>query len=145
MNYGRLALTAVVGAVVDMVYGFLVYGVLLAGQFGQHAGVYRRAEDTSYMPFLFLGILVAMFAATYMYAKGYEGGSGVREGVRFGAAVGVLTFGYVAIVNYAVLNIGRRLAASLAVAGFIEWLVLGLVIGFMYKATVPATRRATGV
>jgi len=97
------------------------------------------------MPFLFLGILVAMFAATYMYAKGYEGGSGVQEGVRFGAAVGVLMIGYVAIVNYAVLNIGRRLAGSLAAAGFVEWLVLGLVIGLIYKPAVTATRRGAGV
>ncbi len=145
MNYGRLAAAAVVGAVVDMAYGFLVYGVLLRGQFGQYPSVYRPAEDMSYMPFLFLGILVAMFAAAYMYAKGYEGGSGVQEGVRFGAAVGVLMIGYVAIVNYAVLNIGRRLAGSLAAAGFVEWLVLGLVIGLIYKPAVTATRRGAGV
>jgi hypothetical protein len=47
-----------------------------------------------------------MFAATYIYAKGYEGGSGVEEGLRFGAVVGVFVVGYTAIVNYAIQNIG---------------------------------------
>src|SRR2546428_14007039 len=93
MNYGRLAAAAVVGAVVDMAYGFLVYGVLLRGQFGQYPGVYRPAEDMSYMPFLFLGILIAMVAATYMYAQGYEGGRGVQGGLRSGAAVRLLVLG----------------------------------------------------
>ena len=43
------------------------------------------------------------------------------------------------------LNIGRRLAGSLAAAGFVEWLVLGLVIGLIYKPAVTATRRGAGV
>ena len=34
---------------------------------------------------------------------------------------------------------------GLAAAGFVEWLVVGLVIGLVYKPTIPASRRATGV
>jgi len=145
MNYGRLVAAAVAGTVVDMIYGFLVYGTLLASQFAQYPGVYRPAEDMSYMPFLMLGAFIAVLAATYIYAKGYEGGSGTQEGVRFGAVVGLFAVGYTAIVNYAVLNIGRRLSASMAAAGFFEWLVVGLTIGLIYKPAVTATRRGAGV
>ena len=34
MNYGRLAAAAVAATILDAVYGFAVYGTLLAGEFG---------------------------------------------------------------------------------------------------------------
>ena len=145
MNVGRLALAAVVATVVDMAYGFVVYGLLLASQFAQYPGVYRPADDTSHMPYLALGILIAMAAACVIYAKGYEGRSGLEEGLRFGVVLGVFIVGYTAIVNYAVLNIGRRLALSMAAAGFVEWIVVGVVIGLVYKPAGPTLRRAAGV
>ena len=145
MNYSRLAAAVVVGTIADMAYGFVVYGMLLAGQFGRYPAVYRPAADMSYMPVLVAGALVAVLAATFIYSKGYEGGSGVEEGLRFGALIGLFSVGYVAMVNYAVLNIGRRLALGLAAAGFVEWLVVGLVIGLVYKPSAAASRRATGV
>jgi len=146
MNYGRLAGAAVAAAVVDFLYGFLVYGMALRTEFERYPAIYRPSNDMSHLPILFVGILIGMSAASYIYAKGYEGGSGMTEGVRFGAAVGVLVIGYVAIVQYAVMNMGRKLAVSLAVAGFVEWLVLGLVIGLVYKPTATtAPRKAAGV
>jgi hypothetical protein len=145
MNYSRLAAAAVTGTVVDMIYGFVVYGTLLAGQFSRYPNVYRPAEDMSYMPVLAAGAFVAVLAATFIYSKGYEGGSGVQEGLRFGGLIGLFCVGYVAMVNYAVLNIGRRLALSMAAAGFVEWLVVGVVIGLVYKPAGPTSRRAAGV
>jgi hypothetical protein len=146
MNYGRLAGAAVAAAVVDFFYGFLVYGMALRTEFERYPAIYRPGEDTSRLPILFLGLLIGMSAAAYIYAKGYEGGSGMAEGLRFGAAVGVLVVGYVAIVSYAVMNIGRKIAVSMAVAGFVEWIVLGAVIGLVYKPAVTgAPRKAAGV
>jgi len=145
MNLGRLALTAVVAFVVDMAYGFVVYGNLLAGQFARVPDVFRPPSETAYIPYLALGILLAMFPAVYIYAKGYEGRSGIDEGLRFGAVMGTFIVGYSAIVNYAVLNIGRRLTLSMAVASLIEWLVLGVVIGLVYKPAAASSRRSVAV
>ena len=89
MNLGRLALAAVAATVVDAVYGFVVYGVLLVGEFARYPGVYRSNEaGMAYLPLMFFGIFVAIAALTLIYAKGYEGGSGVAEGFRFGVLVG---------------------------------------------------------
>jgi hypothetical protein len=68
-----------------------------------------------------------------MYAKGYEGGSGVREGMRFGALIGLLMVGYVAGVQYATMNIGKRMAGYFALAALVEWIVVGVTIGLVYK------------
>src|SRR5207249_1187720 len=89
MNLGRLVGAAIAATVTDAVYGFLVYGMLLAGEFGRYPSVYRPNDaPPTYLATMFLGILVAMFAVTYIYAKGYEGGSSVAEGARFGLLFG---------------------------------------------------------
>jgi membrane protease YdiL (CAAX protease family) len=98
-------------------------------------------EINTKIPFMIVGTLVAMFAVAFIYAKGYEGGSGIQEGLRFGALIGLFAVGYIAVGNYVVMNIGRRLAVSMAVAGFVEWVVVGMALGVMYK---PAGKTSSG-
>ena len=141
MNYGRLILAAVVGTIVDACYGFVVYGLLLTSEFARTPLVYRSMDtQVAYMPFLFAGIFLAMLAAAFIYAKGYEGGSGLMEGARCGAALGVFAAGYAAIVGYAITNIGRKMTAELAGANLIEWVINGIVIGLVYKSAAPAKK-----
>ena len=97
------------------------------------------------LPLMFVGILFAMLVASYLYAKGYEGGSGIQEGMRFGVLVGLVMLGYVAGVNYAIMNIGKRLALYYGLAGLVEWVVVGMAIGVVYKPAAGAKPRATGV
>ena len=141
MNYARLALAAVAATIFDAVYGFVVYGMLLAPEFGRYPGVYRSNEaGMAFLPLMFAGLFIAIVAVAIIYAKGYEGGSGAAEGVRFGFLLGVfVVFAFVA-VNYAVLNVGRKIAAMTAAAGFVEWLAIGLVIGLVYRPA-PGSRR----
>jgi hypothetical protein len=140
MNYARVAMAAVAATVVDGIYGFLVYGTLLAGEFARYPGVYRSNETgPAYLPLMFAGIFVGMLVAAYIYAKGYDGGSGIMEGARFGVLLGIFTAVIFAGVNYATLNIGRRHALELALAGFIEWTLVGIAIGLVYR---PSARSA---
>jgi hypothetical protein len=141
MNYARLALAAVAATIFDAVYGFVVYGMLLAPEFGRYPGVYRSNEaGMSFLPLMFAGLFIAIVAVAVIYAKGYEGGSGAAEGVRFGFLLGVfVVFAFVA-VNYAVLNVGRKIAVMTAAAGFVEWLAIGLVIGLVYRPAPGSPR-----
>jgi hypothetical protein len=146
MNYGRVALAALSATVFDSIFGYLVYGVLLASSFAAYPGVYRPAEaGAAYLPGMFACLFVGLLAAAYIYAKGYEGGSGVAEGVRFGALLGVFMAAVFAGVNYATLNIGLGHSLQIAVAGFVEWTLLGTVIGLVYKPSAAPARRASGV
>jgi hypothetical protein len=134
MNYARLGLAAVAATVFDALYGFLVYGMLLAPEFARYPGVYRSNEaGMAYLPLMFGGLFLAIVAAAFIYAKGYEGGSGLAEGARFGVLLGVFVVLAFAAVNYATLNIGRKLAVMAATAGFVEWLAIGTIIGLIYK------------
>jgi hypothetical protein len=146
MNYTRLLLAALAATVVDAVYGFVVYGNVLMNQFARYPAVFRPAETQGpYMPYLFCGIFIAMLAASFIYAKGYEGGAPISEGVRFGLAVGILEIGYDVMVGYAITNVGRRLTGSMAIASLVEWVIAGIVIALVYKGSASTARRAVGV
>ena len=141
MNYARLGLAAVAATVFDAVYGFLVYGILIAPEFAKYPGVYRSNEaGQAFLPLMFGGLLIAIAAAAIIYAKGYEGGSGLAEGVRFGFLLGVFVVFAFAAVNYATLVINRKLAVMAAAAGFVEWLGVGTVIGLVYKPAAGSRR-----
>ena len=141
MNYARVALAAVAATIFDAIYGFLVYGMLLAPEFARYPGVYRSNEaGQAFLPLMFGGLLIAIFAVAVIYAKGYEGGSGAAEGARFGFLFGVFVVFAFAAVNYAVLNVGRKIAVMTAAAGFVEWLAIGLVIGLVYRPAPGSPR-----
>jgi len=138
MNYARLVAAAVAATIFDAIYGFLVYGTAMAPVFSRYAAVYRPADDMSHMPVLVASIFVGTLAAAYIYAKGYEGGSGAAEGARFGAAIGILAGVYFGGVSWSVLRIGRDLGAALIIVGVIEWFLVGLIIGLIYKPAAAA-------
>jgi hypothetical protein len=146
MNYPRIVIAAIVATVVDAVYGFVVWGQVLSGEFGRYPEIYRASADqTAYLPLMFVGVLVGMFFAAWIYAKGYEGGSGLVEGVRFGALMGLLIGAYMAGVNYGIMRIGERMALTYGVGWLGEWLLVGLAIGLVYRPVAGAVRRAAGV
>jgi hypothetical protein len=141
MNYRQIVLAATAATIVLLTYGFLVYGTLIAQDYNPYPGVYRSAQDSkSHMPLAFAGLFVAMLVATLMYAKGYEGGSGVAEGARFGLLVGIFVACVCVGTNYATLNIGSKLALEQAVATLVEWPLYGIVIGLLYRPDVGKRR-----
>lgn len=146
MNVGRLALTAVVATIVDFIYGFVVYGNLLTSEFAKYDNIFRPMDkQMAFLPMMFAGFLVAMFAVVMIYAKGYEGGSGIAEGVRFGFLIAVFEIGYVVVGNYAVMQLNRRLTGYMAIAALAEWIIVGIAIGLVYKPSVAAPTRVARV
>ncbi len=141
MNYTRLAIAAVAATIVDGLYGFLVWGKVLAGEFGRYPDIYRPGDDMSAFPLMFAGILIGMFFASWIYAKGYQGGSGLSEGLRFGLVIGLLQAAYSAGTSYGTMRIGMKMAATYAAGGFGEWLLVGLAIGLVYKPAAAGSHK----
>ncbi len=143
MNYTRIVLAAVVATVVDLAYGFVVYGMLLTSSFANFPGVYRPMDtQLAYMPALGGGVLIAMLAAAAIYAKGYEGGRGAVEGARFGFLMAFVAIGYSVLVNYATMNLGRRHTLAMVAAALAEWILAGVVIGLLYRPAGASARSA---
>jgi hypothetical protein len=142
MNYGRIVLATVGGMVAYFVAGFAVFGLApqMVNEFQKYSALYRSREgQMAAMPAGMAAILVAIFVLAVLYAMVYQGGSRVAEGARFGALIGVFVVCAFVVHNYMLLNIGLTLTLMQAVAYFIEWTVVGTVIGLLYK---PSARVA---
>jgi hypothetical protein len=141
MSYGRLVGAAFGATVVYYVYGFLVMGLLIAKDYAPFTAVYRPGDVVMrYMPFGVVGTFVAALVLAVMFAKGYEGGPALVEGARFGVLVGIFVACTHVVDNFVTLNIGRKLSLELAIASVVQWVLVCVAIGLVYRPTLPATR-----
>ena len=140
MNYTRIALSALGGFVAYFVVGGILFGVLpsLKNEFLKYPNVYRTQEGIkSPMPVGMAAMFVAIAALAVIYAMVYQGGSGLAEGARYGALIGIFSIGSFVVHNYVNLNIGGKLTLQQSIAYFVEWLVVGIVIGLIYRPAMP--------
>jgi hypothetical protein len=136
LNYSRLVLAAVGGFVAYFVLGGLSFALFpsLAGEFRKYPAVYRPQDGMKkVMPAGMAAMFVAMVVLAVIYSMLYQGGSGVAEGARFGALIGVFSICTFVVHNYVNLNIGLKLTVEQAIAYFVEWLITGIVIGLIYR------------
>jgi hypothetical protein len=136
MNYTRLGLAALCGTVASFAFGTLVFVLVpaLINEAHKYPEVYRPKEKMmSVMPIGLGATFLAILVVAIIFAMIHQGGSGTAEGARFGALVGIfVVFGFV-LHNYVNLNIGLKLALGQAVAYFVQWTIIGIVIGLIYK------------
>jgi len=139
MNHSRLALAALGAFVAYFVVGGLTAAVpRLRSEFGRYPAVYRSPEAMKrVMPAGMAAMFLAMLALAAIYAMLYHGGSGVAEGARFGALIGVFAVGAFVVHNHVNLNIGLKLTLEQAAVYFVEWLIAGVVIGLIYRPPMP--------
>ncbi|MGE0393048.1 MAG: hypothetical protein AB7I25_06100 [Vicinamibacterales bacterium] len=134
MNVKRLAMGVIAAWVVSIILGYVVNEILLKGLFEANAAAFRpEAELMANLPVGFGFMLLGFCVFGYMYVKGYEGGSGVGEGARFGAMVGVLLS--VLSVNWiwATMPISVTLAAAMMIDYVVEYAIYGAIIGGLYR------------
>jgi hypothetical protein len=136
MNFGRIVLATVGGMVAYFAAGFAIFGLApqMANEFQKYSAVYRSREgQMAAMPAGMVAMLVAIFVLAMLYAMGYHGRTGIAEGARFGALIGVFVVCAFVVHNHMLLNIGMTLTLMQAAAYFIQWLIVGTVIGLLYK------------
>jgi hypothetical protein len=87
----------------------------------------------SFMPIGMAAMFMSMLVLALLYAMLYKGGSGIAEGARFGALVGVFAIGSFVMHNYVNLNIGLTLTLESAIVYLVEWVAVGIAIGLIYR------------
>jgi hypothetical protein len=143
MNLARVAVAAVVTWVVYLGVSFVVHTMILADIYMAHRQVMRPEDQANaILPIGFMFALVGFFAFAYAYAKGYEGGSGVQEGLRFGVIVGILLCCFAKIWEYMVWPVSGTLLISWMVEQIVEFALYGSIVGLLYKPSAPPLRRA---
>ena len=135
MNVGRIALAAVGGTVAYFAAGFAMFMLVpqLADEAQKHAALFRPAEEQmSRMPVIRLAIFVAILVLAVLYAWGSRA-AGPAEGVRFGVLIGIFVLCAFVVHNYVNFNMGLTLMLLQAGAYFVEWTVVGTVIGLLHR------------
>jgi hypothetical protein len=132
MNFPRLALAVVAAVLADFAYGFAVYGNVLTSSFLAQGAIYRAAEaQMEYMPIGAAGLVLAMAAAAMILAV--SNFRGIGGGLQFGLLLAIFSIGTNVVVNYATLNMTEDHAANMVLAALGEWLLVGAVLGAVYK------------
>jgi hypothetical protein len=136
LNVGRFVLATLGAFVAYFAFGGVVFALIkpLSAEFRKYPAVYRSQDSImKVFPVGMIAMLVAIAVLTILYAMIYRGGSGLVEGTRFGALIGVFVIGAFVVHNYVNLNVGVVLTVQSAIAYFLEWLVVGIVIGLIYR------------
>jgi hypothetical protein len=135
MNYSSLGLAALGGTVASFAFGFLVMWLVpaLIEEGHKYPAVFRRKEEMfKVMPIGLVATFIAILVVAIIFSMIHQGGSGTAEGARLGVLIGI--FAVCAVLhNYVNLNIGLKLALGQAVAYFVQWTIIGIVIGLIYK------------
>lgn len=139
MSLRRAALAALAAFVAYFVLGGLLFGLSpMTEEFRKYPQVYRAPESMKDVFAVGMAaMLLAMFVLAILYAKFSSAGSGIVQGTRFGALIGVFAVCSFVLHNYVNLNIGLKLTIEQAVAYFVQWTIAGIIIGAIYR---PAPR-----
>jgi len=136
MNYSRLGLAALGGLVASFAFGFLVLFLApaLFEEGHKYPAVFRPEEEMmAVMPIGLVATFIAILVAAIIFAMINRNGSSAAKGLRFGVLIGIFVVCAFVLHNYVNLNIGLRLALGQAVAYFLQWTIIGIVIGLIYK------------
>ena len=97
------------------------------------ASIFRpeaQMMDMMWMMMVSGAIMIFMFC--YIFTKGYEG-KGIMEGVRFGALVGLMMAGPMAIDPHVIYPVPADVASIWLVSGIASLIVAGAVFAAIYK------------
>jgi hypothetical protein len=136
MNYSRLVLAALGGMVASFAFGFLVLWLApaLIEEGHKYPAVFRPKEEMmTVMPIGLVATFISILVVAIIFAMIHQGGSGITEGARFGVLIGIFVVCAFVLHNYVNLNIGLKLALGQAAAYFVQWTIVGIVIGLIYK------------
>ena len=143
MNFARIAAAAVTAWIVSLPVGFVVSDVVLADLYRANTAALRPDADMlAVLPLGFGFLLIGFFAFAYAYAKGYEGGNGIMEGIRFGVLVAVLVTSFGLIWQYILFPITGALSVALIIDSIVEMAIYGGIVGAIYKP-LPVAQRVT--
>jgi hypothetical protein len=140
MNFTRIAFAALGAFVAYFLLGGISFVLMpsLKDEFMKYPGVYRSQDAMrSVIPAGMVAMLIAMIVLAVIYSMLYRGGSGLTEGARFGALIGVFAVCAFVVHNYVNLNIGAKLTLQQSIAYFVEWVITGAVIGLIYRPSSP--------
>ena len=134
----KRSIIAFIAAYVFMfAWGWLLNGVFLKGVYAQTPSLWRsQSEMMSLFHWILIGQALVIFAFVMIYASGFAGG-GVIAGIRLGILLEIAAIG-MRLGFYAVQPIPGKLILYGSTGGLVEMIIVGALVGAIYK---PAPAR----
>ena len=123
----------VVVYVVMQVLGYVIHEVMMGDTYKKLASIFRPQNEMMDMMWMMMvsgAVMIFMFC--YIFTKGYEG-KGIMEGVRFGALVGLMMAGPMAIDPHVIYPVPADVASIWLISGVGSLVVAGAIFAAIYK------------
>jgi len=129
----KLILSTIVVGIILFLLGWLFYGIIFADFFKQYYGHISRAEGDMKIWAFIVASFVQAFFLYMIYSKGYQGGSPMMEGLRFGLLIAffsaipyiLFTWGGMPVTYQAVIRDGIIIFVMLVIAGTLTGIIHG--------------------
>ncbi len=113
--------------------GYVIHEVMMGDTYERLASIFRpEAEMYDMMWMMMVGGTVSIFMFCYIFTRGYEG-KGIMEGVRFGALIGFLMAGPMAIDPHVIFPLPAEVASIWLISGIASLMVAGAVFAAIYQ------------
>jgi hypothetical protein len=122
------------------ILSFLIHGVLLMSTYQQDSmKMLWRAPNEMKMWLMYVVYIFIAFFITLIFSKWYKG-KGIIEGVQFGVYSGFLMSVPMAYSTYATQPITYALALQWFIYGFIEYVIIGIVLSLIFGKLVSGKK-----
>lgn len=119
--------------IVMQALGYVIHEVMMGDTYEKLASIFRpEAEMMDMMWMMMVSGAVTLFMFCYIFTRGYEG-KGIMEGVRYGALIGFLMAGPMAIDPHVIYPVPADVASIWLVTGIVSLMIAGAVFAAIYK------------
>ena len=131
----KFVISSLVMAFAALMAGFVVHAVLLQGDYLRLPTIFRpESEAQGYFGFMLFAHLLIGIGLTWIYRMGHQADKGViAQGLRFGAAIAVVSTIPMYLIYFAVQRLPSDLVAQQIVFDTICMLLLGMLVAWLNK------------
>ncbi len=130
----KWAISVAVLFVASMAIDFVVHGMLLAPRYAQLPNLFRQGQDAqNYFPYMLLAHVFLVVGFVWIYVKGKEDKPFLVQGIRYGAAVALLTIIPTYLIYYAVQPMPGMLVFQQIVLGTIGVVLMGIIVAWLNR------------
>ena len=131
---GKFWISVVVMFVLSMALGFLVHGYLLAPEYARLTNLFRQGADAeSHFAMMLLAHVFIAVGFTWVYLRGREDKPFVAQGLRYGAAVAVLSTVPTYLIYLAVQPMPEALVVKQILLDTGSMLAMGVVVAWVNR------------
>lgn len=127
----KLIISTIVVAIFFFLFGWLIYGVILANSLPNMAKLMRPMSDFKWWA-LIVGMIIEAFLLSFIYMKTFKGVSPFKEGFIFGFVIGLLKSLPYMFYMWASYQVPYREVVPDAISMGLTILIAGIIIGLIF-------------